>query len=315
MAAETLPQSSSWRERYELGPGDILDIRMFGKPKTRREGIVVTPDGKITYLEASDFPVEGLTVNEARTCMEDALRQYYREPRLILIPREIHSKHYTILGKVKRRGVYQLNRPLTLIEAIARCEGIEIGLFEHQSVELADYERSFIVRNNQRLPVDFTKLFLEGNLDQNLDLEPGDYIYIASAVSNDYYVLGAVNSPGFQGFSPGASIITAITKRGGFLKTAFRERVLVVRGSLDEPVAHVINVEDILNGRAPNFRLEPKDIVYVSNRPWAKAEDIIDRATLTFMETAASTWTNANIPAIINRRLLPQTNWTNDSNQ
>lgn len=304
----------SWRDRYELGAGDILDIRLFGKPTSEREKVAVTPDGKITYLEITNFPVSGLTIDECRNVLEDALRQYHREPKVIMTPRALNSKRYTILGKVKRRGVYPLNRPMTLIEAIARSEGIEIGLFEHRAVELADYERSFIVRGQERLPVDFSKLFLEGDLAQNVDLEPGDYIFLASSVSNDFYVLGAVGAPGFQGFSVGATVVTAIAKRGGFLPTAYREKVLVVRGSLNEPQVHVVNVEAIVNGREKSFKLEPKDIVYVSNRPWAKLEDILDRATLTFMETAASTWTNANIPAIINRRLLPETDWVNDDN-
>lgn len=302
----------SWRERYELGPGDVLDIRMFGKPESLREGIVITPDSRLTYLEASNVDVTGRTVDEARAELEKALQTYYRAPRLIISPREINSKNYTILGKVQKRGVYPLNRPMTLIEAIARSGGIEIGLFEHRAVELADYERSFVVRHRERLPVDFSKLFLEGDLSQNLPLEPGDYIFLASSVSNDYYVLGAVQAPGFQGFSPGATVVTAVTKRGGFTRTAFREKVLVVRGSLSTPQVFEVNMEAILNGREPNFKLEPKDIVYVSNRPWYKLEDILDRAVLTFMETAASTWTNANIPAIINRRLLPDTNWADE---
>ncbi|MEM6821346.1 MAG: polysaccharide biosynthesis/export family protein [Verrucomicrobiota bacterium] len=306
--------SESWRTRYELGAGDVLEIRMFGKPKSRRERIAVTPDGYITYLEVSNFPVAGLTIDEARQALEDALREFYRAPKVIMVPYSLNSKRYTILGKVKRRGVYPLDRPMTLIEAIARSEGIEIGLFEHRAVELADYERSFIVRNKQRLPVNFSELFLQGDLAQNVPLEPGDYIFLASSVSNDYYVLGAVASPGFQGFSVGATVVTAISKRGGFLPTAYREKVLVVRGSLSKPKVHVVNMEAILNGKEKSFKLEPKDIVYVSNRPWAKLEDIIDRATLTFMETAASTWTNANIPAIINRRLLPDTDWADDNN-
>jgi hypothetical protein len=108
-------------------------------------------------------------------------------------------------------------------------------------------------------------------------------------------------------------VLTGIANRGGFTRTAFRERVLVVRGSLSTPQTFVVNTNDMLKGAIPSFRLEPKDIIYVSNRPWYKVEDLLDRALLTFMESAASTWTSANIPSIINRRLLPQTNWRNGS--
>lgn len=306
-AAKAAP--SSWRERYTLGPGDTLLIRFYGKPDLTRENITVTPDGFITYLDAVNTRAAGLTINELRSALEKSLSNSYRQPRLVIVPLNLRSKNYAILGKVKRPGVYTLDRPMTLIEAIGRCEGIEIGLFEHRSIELADYARSYIVRDGKRLDVNFEDLFLRGKLEQNLSLEPGDYIFIASSIANDYYVLGAVTSPGFQGFSNDATVITAIANRGGFTRTAYRERVLVVRGSLSTPQTFVIDVDAMLRGTIPAFRLEPKDIVFVNNRPWYKVEDLLDRALLTFMESAASTWTSANIPNIINRRLLPRTEW------
>ncbi|MDX6765639.1 MAG: polysaccharide biosynthesis/export family protein [Candidatus Methylacidiphilales bacterium] len=305
--------SPSWRDKYTLGPGDILLVHFYGKPTLTRENITVTPDGRITYLDAVNIPAAGLTIDELRVSLEQNLSRSFRQPKLVITPVALKSKSYAILGKVKRPGVYTLDRPMTLIEAIGRSEGIEIGLFEHRSIELADYARSYIIREGKRLPVSFEDIFLRGNLEQNPQLEPGDYIFVASSIANDYYVLGAVTSPGFQGFSNDATVITAIANRGGFTRTAFRERVLVVRGSLDKPQTFVLNVDDMLRGKAPAFRLEPKDIVFVNNRPWYKVEDLLDRALLTFMESAASTWTSANIPNIINRRLLPRTDWNNET--
>jgi protein involved in polysaccharide export with SLBB domain len=307
------PPAVSWRERYTLGPGDVLHIQFYGKPELARENIRITPDGRITYLDAVNVEASGLTIDGLRSALEKALSTRYKNPRLVVAPVELRSKNYAILGKVKRPGVYTLDRPLTLIEAIGRSEGIEIGLFENRSIELADYARSFVVRGGRRLDLDFEALFLQGALENNIALEPGDYIFLASSIANDYYVLGAVASPGFQGFSNGATVLTAIANRGGFLRTSYRERVLVVRGSLTRPETFVVDVDSMLRGKTPGFRLEPKDIVYVANRPWYKVEDLLDRALLTFMESAASAWTSANIPSIINRRLLPTTGW-NDEN-
>jgi protein involved in polysaccharide export with SLBB domain len=301
----------SWRERYELGPGDVLLINFYGKPELKRENVTITPDGFITYLDAVNVPAAGKSIDELRTSLEQELTRSYRQPRLILTPTLLRSKNYSILGKVKKPGVYTLDRPLTLIEAVGRSEGIEVGLFEHRSIELADYARSFLVRQGKRLDISFEDLFLRGKLEKNLELEPGDYIFIASSIANDYYVLGAVMNPGFQGFSNDATVLTGIANRGGFTRTAFRERVLVVRGSLSTPQTFVVDTDDMLHGGIPAFRLEPKDIVFVNNRPWYKAEDLLDRAIITFMESASSTWTSANIPNIINRRLLPKTDWRN----
>ena len=84
------------------------------------------------------------------------------------------------------RGAYYLDRPLTIIEAVARARGIATGLYQQNTVELADMPRAFITRNGKRLPVDFQKLFHEGDLNQNILVEPGDYLYFPS---------GTINSP------------------------------------------------------------------------------------------------------------------------
>jgi protein involved in polysaccharide export with SLBB domain len=307
-AEEGAGGGNSWRERYELGPGDRLNVSFYGKPELKRELVTVTPDGCLTYLQANNVKVEGCTIDEARGVLEKELGRYFREPRLVVVPAELRSKRYTILGTVPERGVYPLDQPVTVLEAIAKAGGIETGLFEHRAVELADYSHSFMVRQKRRLPVDFEALFLRGDLSQNVALEPGDYIFLASSVSNDYYVLGEVARPGFQGYSDDATVITAIAKRGGFTPSAYRERVLVVRGSLQQPETFVVNVNDTLKGNASAFRIQPKDIVFVSRRPWEKAEQLLDRAVITFMESAASSWASANVPAGIRHRILPKIN-------
>ena len=81
-------------------------------------------------------------------------------------------KFFFLLGAVVDCGAYSLDRPLTIIKAVARACGIGTGLYEHNTVELADMKRAFIVRQNQRLPVDFDALFNHGDLAQNMLVEP-----------------------------------------------------------------------------------------------------------------------------------------------
>ncbi|MGE9297334.1 MAG: polysaccharide biosynthesis/export family protein, partial [Puniceicoccales bacterium] len=192
----------SWRDRYELGPGDVINFSLYGRPELDRPGIRISPDGTISYLQATNVNVNGLTIDEARRLFDERLRANFRNPRVIITPEEVGSKRYSIMGKVMKRGVFTLDRPLTLVEAVARAGGVQVGLFEQNTIELADMERSFVVRGNQQLDVDFQKLFLEGDMSQNVGIEPNDYIYIASNVTNQYYVFGAVGQPGVQSFTP-----------------------------------------------------------------------------------------------------------------
>jgi protein involved in polysaccharide export with SLBB domain len=303
--------SHSWRERYTLGPGDVINIRFYGRGELDRNGVRIAPDGTLSYLQAISVSVWGMTIDELRSALESSLGDYYRNPRLIVTPWELKSKRYVILGKVMDKGVYTLDRPITLLEAIARSRGIETGLFEQSTVEIADMERSFIIRAGKRLDVDLAKLYFEGDLSQNVYLEPQDYIYLASNLSNEYYVFGAVAVPGSQGFSNRASIISAVTRREGFTEGSWTKRVLVVRGSLSDPQTFIINVDAILSGRAPDFPLQPGDIVYVNDRPWYKAEQILDTAVQNFLQSATSSWVNENVPDLIDSPWFDRTGWRN----
>jgi hypothetical protein len=55
-----------------------------------------------------------------------------------------------------------------------------------------------------------------------------------------------------------------------------------------------------------DFRLQPRDIVYVSRRPWVRAEELADEAASSFIEGAITTWSGVNIGPIITGRLLPR---------
>lgn len=285
----------SWRQRYELGPGDVINFALYGRPELDRPGFRVAPDGTISFLQAQNINVNGLTIDEARLAIEQGLSAHYHSPRVIITPQEVGSKRYSVLGKVIKRGVYTLERPITLVEAISNAGGLETGLFEQNTVELADLDRSFLSRKGSRLPVDFRRLLHEGDMKQNVEIEPGDFIYIASNISNNYYVLGAVENPGVQGLTEDASVVAAISRRGGFGPMAWPDRVLVVRGSLDKPQPIVINVKKVLAGEEKDFKLEPRDIVYISDRPWAKAEEILKVALSAFVTSAASSWVNIQV--------------------
>jgi protein involved in polysaccharide export with SLBB domain len=291
---------NSWRYRYELGPGDSVNISLFGRPELDRSGIRVGPDGKLSFLQAQDIPVGGMSIDEARVALEKALASHFKSPRIILTPLQVASKRYTIMGKVVIRGVVTLDRPVTLVEAVANAGGMETGLYEHNTIELADYDRSFISRQGKRLPIDFRKLLLQGEMALNVDVEPGDFIYIASNMDSNYYVLGAVANPGMQGFTEDASVVAGISRRGGFSERAWTDRILVIRGSLDAPQTFAISLKDILAAKAHDFKIEPKDIVYVAERPWIFAEDVLDAAFSAFVTSASSSWVNRNVDPIIN---------------
>lgn len=299
------PRRAKWQQKLTLGPGDEVNLRLYGYPTLERPGVAIGPDGRISYLQIQDFIAAGLTIDELREALSKELSNYYRNALVIVTPGSFKSKRYVILGKVIDKGVFVLDRPTTVLEAVARARGLETGLFEGNTVELADMSRSFLARGNQRVAVDFENLFYRGDLSQNALLEPGDFLYFPSSIANEVYVLGQVASPGPLGFTQNATVLTMITTRGGFTNRAFRKRVLVVRGSLSDPKTLIVNVDDILAGRAADFPVQPKDIIFVAERPWIRVEELLDMAVSAYVQAATATWTGQNIGPFIPQPFVP----------
>lgn len=294
-SAPLTAQRAPWQEHLTLGPGDILDFHLFGYPQLTRTGVAVGPDGRVSYLEAENVDAAGLTVDELRQRVDAALAEFRRSPEVYIIPQAYHSKHYYVLGAVVQKGTFPLDRPVTIVEAVARAKGFQTGMSAGTIVDNTDLAHAFLARDGRHLPIDFSALFLRGDLSQNVTLQPGDYLYFPSVSGGSVYVLGAVKNPGAASVGEDANVLTVVADRGGFLPAAWKDRILVVRGSLDHPKTFVVNIGKTLKDLGPDFALEPGDLVYVANRPWYQAEQILDRAASAFVESAVVTWTSIHV--------------------
>jgi protein involved in polysaccharide export with SLBB domain len=289
-------QRAQWQQKLTLGPGDVLNFSLYGEPELTREEVLVGPDGRVSYLEAQGIMAAGLTVDEFREKLNEALAEYRRAPQASVSPVSYRSKKYFVLGKVTQRGAFPLDRPMTLVEAVARAGGMETGLAADRSmVELADLSRSFLARNGQRVPVDFEKLFQQGDLSQNVALEPNDYIYFPAGAEKEVYVLGAVRAPGAYIYNNSTGVVGAIAGRGGFSDRAWKRKLVVIRGGLTRPETFQVNIDEVLAGRTPDLKLNPKDIVFVHDRPWIYAEELLDAAANAFVTSAIVVWTTEKV--------------------
>ncbi len=92
---------------------------------------------------------------------------------------------------------------------------------------------------------------------------PSVSVFVREFNSKKVYVFGEVKKPGTFAFEDGMNIIQAITLAGGFEKLANKNAIAVTR-ILDGREQRVqVPVKEIGEGKTPNFRLEPGDIVFV----------------------------------------------------
>ena len=168
---------------------------------------------------------------------------------------------------------------------------------------------SFLIRKNQdgtfgRLNLDFEGLFLRGDFAQNEALAPDDYLYFPPLDLPEIYVLGEVGRPGVAQYVREVTVLRAIAARGGFTEKAYKQRILVVRGSLKHPQTFIVNASHILSANSLDFKLEARDIVYVSRKPWSKAEELLGVAISDFFRVAVITWTGGNIGPLITQPIF-----------
>jgi polysaccharide export outer membrane protein len=248
--------------KYNVSSGDSFNIYVYDEDELTTENAIVKADGTITVKLAGDVLVEKKTIEEAQKTIEEALRKFIREPKVSMIPKEIKSARFTIIGKVNKPGSFAIDNNMRILDAIALSGGFTTGIFKNNTVEMADLEHSFISRKGRLLPINFVDLVQKGNQAYNVPLSDGDYIYISSAMNKEIFILGEIQAPGFYGYNEGHTLIQLIAKAKGLLDTA-TSQVIIIRNGLVNPVIYSVNVSKVLKGQAKDVRLQPDDIVYV----------------------------------------------------
>jgi len=272
---------------YTLGPGDKLEIEIIGETGTRADTFV-TPDSKLYFDLLPGIDVKGKPTTQLREEMEKMLTRYYKQPQVSVTLREVSSQRVWVLGRVNSPGIYPLNRPMRVLDAVTQAGGLFASSFTGTTEELADLSHSFLIRGGKMLPVDFQKLIREGDMSQNIYIEPDDFIYLPSSMTNEIYVLGAVTEPRPVGFMNEMNLITALGRGLGIRPEADLTHVTIVRGSLTEPKIATVNARDIIQGKATNVRLEPGDIVYVPGSGSMSPGGFLHDAVNTFTRLVAA---------------------------
>jgi polysaccharide export outer membrane protein len=262
---------------YKLGPGDKMKIYVYDEPELDSDVVIVKQDGTLSYRLVGEVDVTGLTIPEATEIIEDKLKDYILYPEVSIIPFEARSSTVTILGKVTYPGIIEIKGRMRILDAIASAGGLALGYFQNNSVELADLERTFMMRDNRILPIDFVELIQNGNLLYNIPLLDKDYIYIPSAINREVYVIGEVEQEGHYFYQENMTLLQSITFAQGFKDTA-QSTVYVIRGNLSHPRMFKINTKDILKAKVRDFRLKPSDIVFIPKHPIAKWNDVVNFA-------------------------------------
>ena len=156
---------------FRIGPEDVLDVQVWKNAELSRV-VPVRPDGMISLPLVNDIRAAGLTPVELRQQITLKLSEFVPSPEVSVIVREVHSVKVAVLGAVRMPGHYEVNSSATVLDLIARAQGL---------TEFADRGRIVVLRQNgkatTRIPFNYRRV-AEGDEQDNFVVQPGDIIVV-----------------------------------------------------------------------------------------------------------------------------------------
>lgn len=109
---------------YLIAPGDVISVRVWNQEANSADHVRVREDGKISLPFLSDVEVAGEEPAVVARRLEVKLKAYIMNPVVTVVVHERRPLRVSVLGKVARPGVYDLDHGSGIILALAAAGGL-----------------------------------------------------------------------------------------------------------------------------------------------------------------------------------------------
>jgi protein involved in polysaccharide export with SLBB domain len=208
---------------YELGPGDLIQLVVYGQQEFADE-LEVSREGFINLESVGLVKVGGMTIEAALGKLKQSMSRAYPtlssgSSKLSITLSEIRTIHVTVVG-ANRSGTLDIPSLYNVYGALSKAGGpTNIGSF--RNIEL--------VRNNKVIKkIDLYKLLAKGDQTDNVRLKDNDVIRVP-AYQNRVELSGQVKRPGLYEVLENESFADILAFAGGFDDTAYTASVKVIR--------------------------------------------------------------------------------------
>lgn len=290
-------------EDYLIGASDILELKVEDAPELSGK-YRLNSKGEFTMPIVGEIAAKEKTTDEISRTITDKLRgKYLKNPLVTILVAQSNSRAFFIQGAVRRPGIYQIEGKPTLLKLITIAGGLsdnygpsafimrekklgEIPIIrddpEAAKTPLTEIESSAIttagINSNDDsdpdsiYPKEDYKLIqaninnlLRGNLEQNINILPGDIVYIPP--SDVFYVVGEVKAPGSFPLKENTSLRQAVSLAQGTNFEANLDRAIIFRTDLTTGRREEIkvNVAAIMAGKEKDVDIQPNDVLIIPN--------------------------------------------------
>ena len=159
--------------RYQVQTGDVMSLDFAFTPKFNQT-VTVNPDGYIALQGVGDIHIGGETVPQIQSDVEKAYGKILRNPEVSVTLKQFENPYFLAMGEVAHPGKYNIEGNTTVAEAVAMAGGFTPKA-KHSDVLL--FRR---VSDNwvSATKVNLKHMLYSGNLREDLQLHPGDMLYV-----------------------------------------------------------------------------------------------------------------------------------------
>jgi len=163
---------------YVIGPGDTLEMFVWGNPEVSRT-VPVRPDGKISAPLVEELPASGKTPFQLAREVERELGKYIRNPLVSIIVSGFtgpYSEQVRVVGQAAKPQSVPYKESMSLLDLMILVGG---------TTEYAAGNRATVIRKvngiQQQFRVRIDDLLDAGDISANVNMLPGDIVIIPEA--------------------------------------------------------------------------------------------------------------------------------------
>ena len=255
-------------DRYRIGAGDVLDIRVYNRPQLSREAVRVEGSGMIRMpLIETEIQASCLTEGELAKEIAGRYTKYYRNLQVDVFIKGYHSRQVAVIGAVNDQSRFELQRRVRLLELLTYAKGPSGRA--GQTVNVVHSTNTSpckqAAENEDAAAFSSYKLndVLEGRPEANPYLEAGDIVTVPEA--DQVYVVGNVFMPLTIPLREPITLTRAIAMAGGLKQDTRKDKIRVLRTEPGTSVRKEITVDlsAIEKKRSEDLALAPNDIIDV----------------------------------------------------
>jgi len=255
-------------DRYRIGPGDVLDIRIYNRPQLSREAVRVEGNGMIRMpLVETEIQATCLTEGELAKEISTRYARYYKNLQVDVFIKEYHSRQVAIIGAVNDQSRFELQRRVRLLELLTYAKGPSVRAGQTINIVHSTISTPCKKVDDSDASAAFTSYklsdVLQGDPKSNPYLEAGDIVTLPEA--DQVYIVGNVFMPLTISLKEPITLTRAIAMAGGLKQDTRKDKIRVLRQEPGTSIRKEITVDlyAIEKKRSEDLALLPNDIIDV----------------------------------------------------